>query len=55
MKRRTLLRNLFSSMLAVPALGAYEKTSNLCVVMAKFRGTDGEGDSGVMSRKPWAG
>jgi hypothetical protein len=37
------------------ALGAYEKTSNLCVVMAKFRGTDGEGDSGVMSRKPWAG
>ena len=37
------------------ALGAYEKTSNLCVVMAKFRGSDGEGDAGVMSRKPWAG
>ena len=26
MKRRTLLHNLFSSMLAVPMLGAYEKT-----------------------------
>jgi hypothetical protein len=37
------------------ALGAYEKTSNLCVVMAKFRG-GGEGDgNGVMARKPWAG
>ena len=33
------------------ALGAYEKTSNLCVVLAKFRGDDGA----VMSRKPWAG
>jgi hypothetical protein len=37
------------------ALGAYEKTSNLCVVMAKFRG-GGKGDgNGVMARKPWAG
>lgn len=35
-------------------LGAYEKTSNLCVVMAKFRGGEADGDS-VMSRKPWAG
>ena len=35
-------------------LGAYEKTSNLCVVMAKYRGGDG-GDDSVMSRKPWAG
>ena len=37
------------------ALGAYEKTSNLCVVMAKYRGGDGQGDGGVMARKPWAG
>jgi hypothetical protein len=37
------------------ALGAYEKTSNLCVVMAKFRGGGDEGNGGVMSRKPWAG
>ena len=36
------------------ALSAYEKTSNLCVVMAKFRGDDADGD-GVMARKPWAG
>jgi len=36
------------------ALGAYEKTSNLCVVMAKFRRAEG-GDDGVMSKKPWAG
>jgi hypothetical protein len=38
------------------AIGAYEKTSNLCVVLAKFRGDGGErDDGGVMSRKPWAG
>ena len=36
------------------ALAAYEKTSNLCVVMAKFRGDGNDGD-GVMARKPWAG
>ena len=34
-------------------LGAYEKTSNLCVVIAKFRG--GADGDGVMSRKPWGG
>ena len=36
------------------AVGAYEKTSNLCVVLAKFRGGDA-GDANVMSRRPWAG
>ena len=36
------------------ALGAYEKMSNLCVVMAKYRG-EGEGGGDVMLRKPWAG
>ena len=36
-------------------LGAYEKTSNLCVVMAKFRGGGGDGEENVMSRKPWGG
>ncbi len=35
-------------------LGAYEKTSNLCVVMAKFRGANGD-DGGIMSRRPWGG
>ena len=35
-------------------LSAYEKTSNLCVVMAKFRG-GGDGDDGIMSRRPWGG
>jgi len=35
-------------------LGAYEKTSNLCVVIAKFRGA-GNDEEGVMSRKPWGG
>jgi hypothetical protein len=35
-------------------LGAYEKTSNLCVVIAKFR-AGGSDDEGVMSRKPWGG
>ena len=36
------------------ALGAYEKTSNLCVVIAKFRGGE-DGDRNIMSRKPWGG
>jgi hypothetical protein len=47
------------------AIGAYEKTSNLCVVMAKFRNV-GEGrqvapvrgdddDDSLMNRRPWAG
>ena len=36
------------------ALGAYEKVSNLCVVIAKYRPMD-DGDDNVMSRKPWAG
>jgi hypothetical protein len=35
------------------ALAAMEKTSNLCVVLAKFRREDG--DENVMSRKPWGG
>ena len=38
------------------ALGAMEKASNLCVVLAKFRKNDGGGDdNGVMTRRPWAG
>ena len=37
------------------ALGAYEKTSNLCVVIAKFRGAGGDDTDSVMSRKPWGG
>ena len=36
------------------AVGAYEKTSNLCVVMAKYR-SGGGGDQDMMQRRPWAG
>jgi hypothetical protein len=36
------------------AIGAFEKTSNLCVVMAKHRPGVGDGEN-VMSRKPWGG
>ena len=35
------------------ALGAYEKVSNLCVVVAKCR-VPAEDDN-IMSRRPWAG
>lgn len=35
------------------ALSAYEKVSNLCVVVAKCRPA-GE-DENIMSRRPWAG
>ena len=49
------------------AIGAYEKTSNLCVVMAKFRNAgegnqvaaprsdDDDDDDSIMNRRPWAG
>ena len=37
------------------AVSAYEKTSNLCVVMAKYRSRGGGGDDEMMQRKPWAG
>jgi hypothetical protein len=37
------------------ALGALEKTSNLCVVLAKFRGEERDDGEGIMSRRPWAG
>ena len=36
------------------ALGAMEKMSNLCVVIARFRGPQGDGDN-IMTRRPWAG
>jgi hypothetical protein len=36
------------------ALGAMEKMSNLCVVMAKFRKPEGDADN-IMTRRPWAG
>ena len=37
------------------AVGAYEKTSNLCVVMAKYRSGGGGGDQDMMQHKPWTG
>ena len=40
------------------ALGAMEKSSNLCVVLAKCRRRDGDpppGDDTIMTRKPWGG
>ena len=35
------------------ALGAYEKASNLCVVVASARNQHDDGS--VMARKPWGG
>jgi hypothetical protein len=36
-------------------LAAMEKMSNLCVVMAKFRGPMNGGQENVMTRRPWGG
>ena len=37
-------------------LGAMEKMSNLCVVMAKCRPpAEGDGQDDVMTRRPWGG
>ena len=37
------------------ALAAMEKMSNLCVVLAKYRPAEGDGDANIMTRRPWAG
>jgi hypothetical protein len=36
-------------------LAAMEKTSNLCVVMAKYRGPVPGEEQNVMTRRPWGG
>jgi hypothetical protein len=36
-------------------LGAMEKISNLCVVVAKCRRAEGDEDGNVMTRRPWGG
>ena len=36
-------------------LSAMEKMSNLCVVMAKFRGPMSGDEPNVMTRRPWGG
>jgi hypothetical protein len=36
-------------------LGAMEKASNLCVVLAKYRGPASGGEDNIMSRRPWGG